>query len=105
MAGVCAAVLIFKNLCNVGTLPVFNQVLFAVIKVFIEAFYKVILSCFELCLPGCLLSCPMCDACYDFLTPKQYFECVNGNNLCSKSEMSTKAMPCRIISELGNVEN
>lgn len=47
-------------------------------------------------------SCTLCDICHDFLNPKQYYECVNGINLCTKSEMSTKAMLDKIISELEN---
>lgn len=42
--------------------------------------------------------CEMFDLCRVFLTPAQFEQCANGENLCSKSEMVSK----RLLIELLN---
>lgn len=34
-----------------------------------------------------LSGCPLCQTCHDYLTPKQYSECLNDKNLCPKADM------------------
>jgi len=45
-------------------------------------------------------ACPMFETCRDFLMPKHFIECAKCENLCSKSEMVTKAMLGEILEKL-----
>lgn len=45
-------------------------------------------------------ACPLCRLCHDYLDEVQFFECVTGKNLCSKSEIVTKKLLFQILSEM-----
>ncbi len=44
-------------------------------------------------------ACPLCLSCRNYLNESQFYECVTGKNLCSKSEIVTKKLLFQILSE------
>lgn len=47
--------------------------------------------------------CPLCQTCHDYLTPEQYFECLNDRNLCSKADMVKIKMLNEILDRLADL--
>lgn len=41
--------------------------------------------------------CEMFELCREFLTPAQFEQCANGENLCSKSEMVSKRLMVELL--------
>ena len=45
-------------------------------------------------------TCDLCDFCHDFLTPGEFYQCVNGENICPKSAKIQIRLLFEILSRL-----